>query len=572
MIEKSKIEEIKHQTDIVALISQYVQLKKVGKNYRALCPFHTEKDPSFYVIPDKGIYHCFGCKKGGNAITFLMEYEKLDFPSAVKRLAKDLGIEIDTSRGLKHRELYDVNDEASRFFTLCLNREIGKRGRSYLADRSLELAQCKDFRLGYAPVSGGLLTYMRQKGIKQESLIKVGLIARHSTGHSAREIFRDRIIFPIFNLSGRIIGFGGRSLDDNMQPKYLNSPETPIFKKGENLYGLYQARDFIRQKQEIVLVEGYFDLLNLYQHGFNYVCAPLGTSLTERQALLLSRFAKKVNVLFDGDLSGIKAALRAIGLLINTQIDVYVASLPDGSDPDTVINDQGVDALRSIIESADDFFHFYRKHTKTDTVEQEVTVIKDLIEIMSNIHDEIRFDRYVKYAAHVFDIKTDVILRHMKGTVQETPVPTLRSKKTPEEILMAMILNHKEYFSSAAEILEPGDFTDPALVRLYKNLLKDELFDVSNLSDVDIIDEGLKERLMALIIMEPAVSYEEFQKAAVHFKSDVETRRIKEKIAAAHAKGDVQAVLQYNEKLNTLKKKILQLKEESVTRDTGSTG
>ncbi|MBN2619790.1 DNA primase [candidate division WOR-3 bacterium] len=572
MIEKNKIEEIKHQTDIVALISQYVQLKKVGKNYRALCPFHTEKDPSFYVIPDKGIYHCFGCKKGGNAITFLMEYEKLDFPSAVRRLAKDLGIEIDTSHGLKHREFYDVNDKAAQFFTLCLNREIGKRGRSYLAERSLDLTRCKDFRLGYAPASGGLVTYMRQKGIKQESLIKVGLVAQHSTGRSIREIFRDRIMFPIFNLSGRIIGFGGRSLDDNVQPKYLNSPETPIFKKGEGLYGLYQARDFARQKQEILLVEGYFDLLNLYQHGLNYVCAPLGTSLTEKQAILLSRFAKKVYVLFDGDLSGIKAALRAIGLLISAQIDVYIASLPDGSDPDTVIKDQGVDALRGIVESADDFFHFYRKHVNTDTVEQEVAVIKDLIEIVSNIHDEIRFDRYVKYAAHVFDIGADVILRHMKGKVQETPRTSLRSKKTPEEILMAMILNHKEYFPGAAEILDTDDFMDPALARLFQTLRKDESFDVSDLSDVDIIDEGLKERLMALIIMEPTVSYEEFKKAVVHYKSEVETRRIKEKIAAAHAKGDVQAVMQYNEQLNVLKKKVLQLKTENVTHDVGSTG
>jgi DNA primase len=321
----------------------------------------------------------------------------------------------------------------------------------------------------------------------------------------------------------------------------------------------------------VILVEGYFDLLNLFQNGFDYVCAPLGTSLTEKQAVLLSRYAKKVNLLFDGDLSGIKAALRAIGLLISVQVDVFVASLPDNSDPDTVIREQGANALRSAIEAADDFFHFYRKHSNTDTVEQEVAVIKDLIEIVSTIRDEIRFDRYVKYAAHVFDIDPEVILRNMKKEAPQAPDAPGRSKKTPEEILMAMLLNHKEHFASATEILQPSDFTNPGLVRLFQIMLKDEAFDVADLSDVDIIDEGLKERLMALIIMEPTVSREEFEKAVIHFKSEVETRQIKEKIAAAHAEGDVQALAQYNEKLNLLKKKMLQLRAKNVAHDVRST-
>jgi len=569
MIEREKIEEIKRQTDIVALISQYVQLKKVGKNYRALCPFHNEKDASFYVVPEKGIYHCFGCKKGGNAITFLMEFEKLDFPAAVKRLAKDLGIEIDTARGLKYRELYDMNELATQFFSVCLSREIGKRGQNYLRERSIDIEKCKDFRLGYAPVSGGITTFMRQKGIKKESLVKVGLITKNTSGKNTREIFRDRIIFPIFNPSGRIIGFGGRSLDESVKPKYLNSPETPIFKKGEGLYGLFQSREFIRQKQEVILVEGYFDLLNLFQNGFNNICAPLGTALTEKQGVLLARFARKANILFDGDLSGIKAALRAIGLLISVQVDVYITSLPDNTDPDALLRDHGVKALDEAINAADDFFRFYRKHVNTDTVEQEVTVIKDLIEIVSLIKDEIRFDRYVKYAAHVFNLDVDMILRQMKGKKEEKSKPIPRSKKTPEEILMAMVLNHKEFLSIATEMITPADFSDPGLARLFKTLLKDKTFDVSDISDVDIIDEGLKEHLMALIIMEPTVSQDEFQNAMIHFKSEVETKRIKEMIADAHAKGDAQTVMQCHKKLNMLKKKMLQLKTESYAQDTG---
>lgn len=177
MIEKEKIEEIKRQTDIVGLVSQYIQLKKVGKNYRALCPFHSEKTPSFYVNPEKGIFYCFGCKKGGNAINFLMEYEKMDFPTAVKLLAKNLGIEIETTKGLKYKQIYEANETASQFYTLCLSKNIGKRGQNYLAKRNIDIEKLQDFQLGYAPLSGGLVTYARQNGVSKQALFKAGLIS-----------------------------------------------------------------------------------------------------------------------------------------------------------------------------------------------------------------------------------------------------------------------------------------------------------------------------------------------------------------------------------------------------------
>ncbi len=569
MIEKEKIEEIKKQADIVGLISQYIQLKKVGKNFRALCPFHSEKEPSFYVSPDKGIFYCFGCKKGGNAINFLMEYEKLDFPTAVKKLAKSLGIEIDTTRGLKYKELYEVNELACQFYVLCLSKEIGKRGRSYLRERKINLNKLADFRLGYAPSSGGLVTFMRQKGVSLESLDKVGLISRAASGRNVnREIFRDRLIFPIFNVSGRIIGFGGRSIDDYAKPKYLNSPETPIFKKGEILYGLFQSKDNLRVKGESLLVEGYFDLLSLYQKGVKNVCAPLGTSLTEHQAVLMSRFSKKVNILFDGDLSGIKAALRAIGILINAQVDVFVTSLPNNTDPDTFVNQSGVDELKKTIDEAQDFFHFYKKVVRADTVEQEIALIKDLIEIISNIHDPIRFDRYLKYASRVFDLPVDTIKRSMSKKEETKEKPMSPRKITQEERLMAMILNAQEHFSLVKEVLRPRDFAEDGLRRLYKMLLKNENFDIYDLSDM--IDESLREKLLSIIMKEETISKESFLEAVQRYKGYLEEKKIKVKISEAQARGDEKARTKYYKELNMLKQKMLNIESVEKTSDANS--
>jgi DNA primase len=551
MIEKEKIEEIKRQTDIVGLISQYVQLKKVGKNYRALCPFHSEKAPSFYVSPDKGIFYCFGCKKGGNAVNFLMEYEKMDFPSAVKVLAKNLGIEIETTKGLKYKEIYEANEIASQFYTSCLNKEIGRRGRNYLNERRITTEKLQDFRLGYAPSSGGLVTYARQKGISKQSLLEAGLVSQTISGTKRNiEVFRDRLIFPIVNLSGRVIGFGGRSIDEQHMPKYLNSRETPIFKKGDILYGLYQAKKAMRSENEAILVEGYFDLLSLYQHGIINLCAPLGTSLTEKQAVLIARFSKKVNILFDGDLSGMKAALRAIGLLINAQVDVFVTLLPEDSDPDRFINEKGAEALKQAIGSAADFFHFYKKMTKPETIEQEVVLIKDLIEIISKINDPIRFDRYLKYASRVFDIPIDTINKAM-GRTEATIEQNVRIKTTVEERLIACILSLREHFADVKKVLTQNDFSEPGVKRLYKQLLKDEQIDIDEA--LTSVNEELRQKIYSVLMRDESIAKQHLLESITNFKNDVEKRKIEAKIKEATAKGDDEAVTRYQKELMRIK-------------------
>jgi DNA primase len=467
-------------------------------------------------------------------------------------LAKELGIEIDTTKGLRYKEIYEANELASQFYSICLSKQIGRRGQNYLKVRKIDLNKLKGYRLGYAPASGGLVTFMKQKGVSFERLNKAGLITANN------EVFRDRIIFPIFNLSGRVIGFGGRGIDDYMQPKYLNSPETPIFKKGGVLYGLHQAKENMRTKGNALLVEGYFDLLSLAQSGIQNVCAPLGTSLTENQATLISRFVKKVNILFDGDLSGIKAALRAIGLLINAQVDVYVTSLPEDSDPDKFINQAGVEGLNELISAAPDFFHFYKKVVTAETVEQEIALIKDLIQIVSNIRDPIRFDRYVKYISHVFEISEETIEKEMGMKTEVVETAPSRTSLSAEERLMAMILNNRANFPHAKETLKPNDFTEDGIKRIYKVLLKNENFDIYDLSDV--IDESLREKLLSVIMKEDPVSEEGFSKAVIRYKHGVEEKRLRKKIEDACKSGDDDAVMKYQEKLNKLKKKLLNLK------------
>ncbi len=546
MVEREKIDEIIRNTDIVDLISQYIQLKKVGKNYRALCPFHSEKAPSFYVSPDKGIYYCFGCKKGGNAISFLMEYEHLDFPDALRKLARNLGIEIDTTKNLKYKELYEVNELAAQFYTLVLTKEIGKRGQNYLKERKIDPEKLKDFRLGYAPSAGGLVTFMRQKGVDFERIARAGLVSQH------REIFHDRVIFPIFNLSGRIIGFGGRGVDDYIQPKYLNSPETPIFKKGEILYGLFQSKETIRAKTEAILVEGYFDLLSLYQHNLKNICAPLGTALTETQALLLARYAKRTTILFDGDMSGIRATLRAIGMLINSQVDVHVAALPDESDPDEFIKEKGVSELSTLIANAPDFFDFYKDATKVRNVEDEVMLINELTEIISRIQDPIRFDRYIKHTSRVFDIPVDMLRKKMgiRTNVSRDKKPSAQTKPAinPEEKLIALILSNLKYFAQTKQIVSAEDFSDMRVKSLFEVLLKNENFSTQEFVDLKI-DEDFKNRILSSLIESEKMPEEAFVQSLNFYKKNIMRKKLKTMISEAIKSGDDESLRKYKELL-----------------------
>ncbi len=353
---------IKERADIVQIIGECVELKRSGVRFLGRCPFHGEKTPSFSVHAGQQFYHCFGCGESGDVFSFMMKYHNFDFPTALKELAKRYQIELPEHRPSKEEEqrakkselLFAVNDRCAIIFSRYLQEAPGARvARDYLNKRGVSSELVTRFRIGYAPAVGGAgWNFLGSQLGKEEvkTAVEAGLLVEKEQGGSY-DRFRDRILFPISDISGRICGFGGRIVGEG-QPKYLNSPESLVFNKGKLLLGLFQQKEFIRRQNHAVLVEGNFDLISLVAHGCNHVAAPLGTALTREQLRLLKRFAEKITLLFDGDNAGRKAAVRAVPLFLAEQIPGRVAFLPAGHDPDTFVREKGVTELNALLDQA----------------------------------------------------------------------------------------------------------------------------------------------------------------------------------------------------------------------------
>ncbi|MGI6075370.1 MAG: DNA primase [Pyramidobacter sp.] len=338
------VAKIKDAIDIVELIGDSVRLERKGRNYSGLCPFHDEKTPSFMVSPERGTWHCFGCGKGGDAFSFVMEKEGLSFPEALEYLARRAGIELPRRRGRSQSvDLYSVMEQAVGFFRTELKSAAGAVGKGYLARRNLTMADADRFELGWAPASWRALNdALRRQGVTQDQLLKCGLVIQGEKGCYDR--FRGRVIFPIRNVSGRPVAFGGRIVDGE-GAKYLNSPEGPLYNKKNNLYLLDRAKNAIRERGRSILVEGYMDAIRLHMHGRGETVASLGTALTEEQASLLKRFADKCYICYDSDTAGQNATLRGMYVLQRAGLQVYVVRFPGGKDPDEMLQSQGGDAL-----------------------------------------------------------------------------------------------------------------------------------------------------------------------------------------------------------------------------------
>ena len=338
LIPENILEDILGRVDIVEVISGYIPLKRAGRNFKALCPFHHEKTPSFMVSPDKQIYHCFACGVGGNAFNFLMQYERLEFPEAVEALARKAGVNLPKDQKQDQRavslitQLYKINELAADFYAHNLISSQGSSARSYFLKRGLKDETIKTFNLGFAHDRWDLLiNYLRAKGISLSLLEKAGLVlAKEGGGYYDR--FRNRLIFPILDIKSRVLGFGARVLGDAL-PKYMNSPETPIYIKGKNVYGLNFAHEAIREEDAVVVVEGYLDFIIPYQAGVHNIVASLGTAFTPDQAKLLKRYTHNVVMVYDADKAGELASLRSLDIFIDEDMNVKVASLPLGSDP-----------------------------------------------------------------------------------------------------------------------------------------------------------------------------------------------------------------------------------------------
>lgn len=428
MIKQKTIDDIMETARVEDVVGDFVNLKRRGVNLIGLCPFHNEKTPSFTVSPSKGIYKCFGCGEGGDALKFVMEHEQLTYPEALRYLAKKYGIEVeetevsDEARAERqHQEsLFLINDFAKAYYQKQLfETDRGKSvGLSYFRQRGFREETIRHFGLGYAPAGKDTFTLTAvQKGYNADLLKQLGLTSKYG-----RDFFRDRVMFPIHNLSGKVIGFGGRILAKDVKaPKYVNTPETQIYNKSKVLYGAYFAKKAIRQADECILVEGYTDVIALHQAKVENVVASSGTSLTIGQIGLIKRYTENIKILYDGDKAGVKAALRGLGLVLEQGLNVKIVLLPEGEDPDSYVQKVGTEAFQTFItQQAQDFIMFQagllKEEAAGDPVKQ-TKLIQEIVDSISKIPDPIKRSLYVRECATLMGVQEELLINEANKAV-----------------------------------------------------------------------------------------------------------------------------------------------------------
>lgn len=483
-------EEIRVKNDIVEVISSYVKLQKKGSNYWGLCPFHSEKSPSFSVHAGKQMYHCFGCGESGDVYTFLMRYENYTFPEAVKVLAERAGVQLpeeERSDEARRREgrrvrLLEVNREAAKFFYYQLRSPRGAVGYQYLKTRGLSEETIHRFGLGYAGKDGGeLIAYLRQKGFEDE-LIKEAGLANHSEKRGLVSQFWNRVMYPIQDGRNRVIGFGGRVMGDG-EPKYLNSPETPVFDKRRNLYGLNFAR--ASKSAYRILCEGYMDVISMHQAGFDQAVASLGTAFTEEQALLLHRYTDTVLLAYDSDAAGVKAALRGIGILREAGLSARVIDMRPCKDPDEFMKKMGREAFQERIDQAENSFFFeiriLQDQFDMSDPEAKTNFHREIAKKLCGFSENVERDNYLqavadKYFIGVADLRRLVaVYAAQTGLTKpvERPRPGTRQKKDPEDsarrnqgLLLTWIADKPGIYGKIKKYISPEDFTEELCHRM----------------------------------------------------------------------------------------------------------
>ena len=446
-IPEDKIAEVKAATDIVDIISESVLLKKSGRNLVGLCPFHTEKTPSFTISSEKEIFYCFGCGAGGNAITYLMKHDGYAFPEAVRFLARRYGIDLperrmtpEEKRRMSEKErLLAINRMAMEFFSWILHHPtLGKKGMAYLEDRGFSKPTIESFTLGYAPEGWDrLLNHFQKKGISLKLVETSGLILARKDHSGFYDRFRNRIIFPILSANRDVIAFGGRVLDDAL-PKYLNSPETPIYSKSRSLYGLHAAKAPCRDRQAVYIVEGYFDLLAMVQHGFPNCVATLGTALTEAHVKILRSLIGQngvVKLVFDSDTAGLKAAERSVRVFDKGYVDAQIIVLPDGHDPDTFLSENGSEAFEKASDGAQDVVTFLMTSAIRDnglTVHGKSKIISKMAKVLTGIRDMVKLSLYVRMLAERLDVSEEAVLDRVRRQESSGPSAHYMTGTPPE--------------------------------------------------------------------------------------------------------------------------------------------
>lgn len=476
------LDQILDRCDIAEIISSYIPLKRAGRSFKALCPFHHEKTPSFIVNPDKGIFHCFGCGAGGNVISFIMKYERLEFPEVVKMLAAKTGIALPEPAGRGQDEsaslvnkLYLIHELAAAYFREALVSSSGKQAREYLENRGVLSDAVNKFKLGFAAnVWDGLLNYLKRKGFDGGLIEKAGLIIPKAEGPGYYDRFRNRLIFPIFNQRDKVIAFAGRVLDDSL-PKYMNSPETAIYNKSRTLYGLNFAKREIGDKDAAVIVEGYLDFLMPHQMGLQNIVASCGTALTQEHVRLLKRYSRNVVMVYDADKAGEMATLRGLDLLLAEDMHIGIARLPKGFDPDSYVRKNGIEAFRKLIEKPASLFEYklslLRSAHGVETAESRVKVADEMLKTIARINNAVLKSEYIKRLAESLALDESAVRQEAKKAKGEyereysadsnfLAKDEIKPLREADRIIIGLMLEDNNAISFVKEKIDSNEFSD----------------------------------------------------------------------------------------------------------------
>lgn len=584
--EDQTIDQVLSANDIVEVISQYLPLKRSGRNFKAVCPFHPEKTPSFMVNAEKQIFHCFGCGAGGNVFSFLMRYENSSFPEVLRQLAERAGIRL-PDRDMKKSEktseterLYEIYRHACDYYhALFLKSEEAGAARAYFLGRGFQEAEALEFKIGWAPEGWrGLFETLSKKGFDEGILLKSGLIQRSPKG-PLYDTFRGRLLFPIHNLQGKVIAFGGRLIENKEGPKYLNSAENPIFRKRRELFGLYFAKKFIdRERPRILIVEGYFGFLRLYQAGLKATVATLGTSLTEEHVQILHRFVEEAIVIYDGDKAGEAASLRGLEVFLEGGLHVKLVKLPEGLDPDDFIREKGPAAFQTLVDHALDFFDFklqvlLGRYNRKDPLGL-VKITNEFLETFLKVKNSVLLDHYLRRFSGALGVEENSLRlefaklkKKMERGAKSEPAS---SAKTPsaaksqdlnELLLFVLALEEPEFRRRLLAEFSDFEWAQPSLKVLF-NLLKQADEEGLSLTWPQMLNrfdgEDLKQRLTAAYSFEWASSTER-QKTFLDCLAKIKNKQLQRKledlrqsIACAERLGDLQKVGDYVKEYQSL--------------------
>ena len=592
LIPNDVINQVIEQSDIVELIGNYTALKKAGRNFKALCPFHHEKTSSFVVNPDKQIFHCFGCGVGGNVVGFLMRQEHLEFPEAVRFLANKAGVVIpedesttlSPSRQLRD-EILKINALAAAFFheTLLTSREAeAKTARDYLKARGVDLETVKKFQLGFAPNEwDALLKYLRSKGISEDLIFKAGLIIAREGKSGFYDRFRNRVVFPILDVQNRCVAFGARAMADSDGAKYINSPETPVYTKGQHLFGLQLTKAAVGKLDRIIVVEGYMDMIMPFVHGVENIAASLGTALTVDQIRLIRRYTPNVVMLFDTDAAGQSAIVRSLDLLIDEGMNVRVATLAQDDDPDSYIRQYGVESFNTCIGNAQsllDFkFNWLGQQHDLKTVEGKSKISQELLATIARYKSEVAKYELTKSLAQKLNIPEGVLLkqaaqppqhpvlrRNTDGTTSTPGVEKVSSSAwAGQELLLALFVKDPAWVRAARENIGPEDFSE-GLVRQVVEVIWTLARDQDEWSTNDLLLRLNDQAAQSLVTRLTSVEEEKLGDQALVFQDCIgKIRKEKQKkargllveaIRQAESMKDIEKLDQLKEQFNQLLK------------------